>query len=326
MFEADDVGTVVGEAQPGENLLVIDGPRCANGYTWWQVRTLEGLEGWAAEGDAESYWLVEPISVWYELPSPLRAGDMHQYNLREINISAAGALVYDISGGYADLATPVPWPENEQTPMPEDTCASIFKNGTAYCAEHSFYSISSNVLSSSYMAIYDLTDPLSRYYLNNKSYDDYTEALRLNLQNDPPNASYIKPFIGGIGGIPIHWIADVQRVEFSGGRGLRFLIASGNYQTVNHMEYIFQGLSDDGRYYIMARLRKVYHPYIADPVAIMTEDFGPFIAWKDGQYDEARASFGIFNQRMLTLLNAHVVTLYPQLSLFDAMMASIEIK
>ena len=241
-------------------------------------------------------------------------------------ISAAGALVSDVSGGYADLATPVPWPENEQTPMPENSCASEFSNGTAFSAAHSAYGISSDVLGGSYLVVFDLKDPLSRYYLNNESYEDYIEALRQNLQNDPPNAAYIEPFFGMVGGIPLHWIADVQRIEFSGGRGLRFLIASANAQTVEDMGYIFQGLSDDGRYYIMAHLRSIYHPYIVDSIQLVNQDFGPLLQYTSGQWDEAAASYAVFNERMLTLLNAHAIPLYPQLSLLDEMMASIVIK
>jgi hypothetical protein len=33
----------------GTRLRVIDGPRAANGYTWWQLRTPEGNVGWSAE-------------------------------------------------------------------------------------------------------------------------------------------------------------------------------------------------------------------------------------------------------------------------------------
>jgi hypothetical protein len=316
-------GTVVGEAQPGENLLVIDGPLCANTFTWWKVRTIDGLEGWAAEGDADSYWLVEPISVWYPLPSPFTVGSIQRYDLREIYISAANSLVTDISGGYHALATPIPPPDTWETPLPEGSCASEFS--ATFCAEFSYYGVSSNVISDSYLVVFDLQDPLSRYYLNDQSYDDCTEAVRQNLQNDLPNAAYIQPFCGMGQGIPLHWIADVQTIQFDGGRGLRFLIASANYQTINHMGYIFQGLSDDGRYYILAHLRPVYHPYIVDGFTIANQNFGPLLAW-DEPYDEAQASYDVFNQRILTLLNAHLIPIYPQLDLLDEMISSIEVK
>lgn len=39
--------------------VVLGGPRCAGGFTWWQV-DLNGLMGWMAEGDPQSgeYWLA----------------------------------------------------------------------------------------------------------------------------------------------------------------------------------------------------------------------------------------------------------------------------
>lgn len=58
-------GDYIGLIQPGEKVLVMDGPHCADGYTWWFVRNPGGLEGWTAEGDSKAYWLVplHPESV-----------------------------------------------------------------------------------------------------------------------------------------------------------------------------------------------------------------------------------------------------------------------
>jgi Tol biopolymer transport system component len=44
---------------PGKAIEVLDGPVCANNWTWWKVRIIENnLVGWSVEGDRESYWLV----------------------------------------------------------------------------------------------------------------------------------------------------------------------------------------------------------------------------------------------------------------------------
>jgi hypothetical protein len=64
-------GEVIGQVQPGENVLVVDGPRCANGYTWWYVRSPDGLEGWAAEGDAAGYWLIGTTATPTPIPLTL---------------------------------------------------------------------------------------------------------------------------------------------------------------------------------------------------------------------------------------------------------------
>lgn len=50
----------VGEILPGEQVLLLDGPECAEGYVWWYVIDLtSGIPGWTAEGDANKYWLTK---------------------------------------------------------------------------------------------------------------------------------------------------------------------------------------------------------------------------------------------------------------------------
>ncbi len=50
---------LIGKIQAGYPMEILDGPECANNWTWWKVRSLvDGLTGWTAEGDANGYWLV----------------------------------------------------------------------------------------------------------------------------------------------------------------------------------------------------------------------------------------------------------------------------
>jgi hypothetical protein len=44
----------------GTRITILDGPGCADGYTWWQVETLDGVQGWVAEGDLDTYF-IEPL-------------------------------------------------------------------------------------------------------------------------------------------------------------------------------------------------------------------------------------------------------------------------
>jgi hypothetical protein len=37
--------------KPGTDFMIIDGPSCANNWSWWKVELDSGLEGWVAEGD-----------------------------------------------------------------------------------------------------------------------------------------------------------------------------------------------------------------------------------------------------------------------------------
>ena len=121
-------GEITGEVGPGENVFVQEGPRCADGYTWWKVRSLDGQEGWTAEADDTGYWLVEPISPWNQLPATFEPKGSRLYDLREIRISPDAALVHEIDGQYHPLATP--WPDDE-------ACSGF----TAGHAEYSSYTL-----------------------------------------------------------------------------------------------------------------------------------------------------------------------------------------
>jgi hypothetical protein len=57
--QPDRESEVLGQMMPGEKFTVLDGPRCADGWAWWRVRSrVQELEGWTAEGNAEQYWLI----------------------------------------------------------------------------------------------------------------------------------------------------------------------------------------------------------------------------------------------------------------------------
>lgn len=49
----------IGWIQPGERVLIQEGPACVDGWVWWKVETLTGgYVGWGAEGDEDEYWLI----------------------------------------------------------------------------------------------------------------------------------------------------------------------------------------------------------------------------------------------------------------------------
>lgn len=50
-------GEILGYITPGGSMQILDGPTCANGWVWWRVKNAD-LEGWTAEGDKDTYWLI----------------------------------------------------------------------------------------------------------------------------------------------------------------------------------------------------------------------------------------------------------------------------
>ena len=44
----------------GRDLVILRGPVCADESYWWYIRSEQGFEGWAREGDNEDYW-IDPL-------------------------------------------------------------------------------------------------------------------------------------------------------------------------------------------------------------------------------------------------------------------------
>ena len=270
-------GEITGEVGPGKNVLIQEGPQCANGYTWWKVRSLDGQEGWTVEGDDTGYWLVEPISPWNQLPATFEPKGTRLYDLREIRISPDAALVHDIDRQYHPPATPLP--------TSEDTCPGF----TTGHAEYSSYTLHGVI------------------------------AGTIQLRQDTVN-----PYLNQPCGIPYE-VADVKPIQFTGGQGERFLVHDGHNIVYGAPYYYFEGISDDGRYYMYALLSGLSHPYIGDYDQLEHQSFGPLLAW--GENDrKAFASYQVFNARLIELMDAGEVMFYPPLALIDEMFSSIEIK
>jgi sugar lactone lactonase YvrE len=50
---------IVGQIEPGEQIVIRDGPSCDEDWVWWKIESVEtGLKGWTAEGDGTEYWLT----------------------------------------------------------------------------------------------------------------------------------------------------------------------------------------------------------------------------------------------------------------------------
>jgi hypothetical protein len=48
---------ILGLINPGGSMEILAGPTCADNWVWWHVKNAD-LNGWMAEGDAETYWMV----------------------------------------------------------------------------------------------------------------------------------------------------------------------------------------------------------------------------------------------------------------------------
>lgn len=51
----------LGQLEPGESMVIVEGPRCAEGIIWWKVRGLgekSNIFGWTGEGTGDARWLL----------------------------------------------------------------------------------------------------------------------------------------------------------------------------------------------------------------------------------------------------------------------------
>ena len=94
-------GERIGRLKPGETVWIVDGPRCADGYTWWFVRSLAGLEGWTAEGDATGYWLRQPFDAFFY-------DTVNQSSTSKVVLNEGQEYQIIMSGTYS-LWVPVQW-------------------------------------------------------------------------------------------------------------------------------------------------------------------------------------------------------------------------
>jgi len=73
----------------GYEFEVTGGPECHNGLNWWQLRTPDGLVGWAAEGSADANYWIEPLAPPPSASQPFDLGQSEFKNQEELSCSSA---------------------------------------------------------------------------------------------------------------------------------------------------------------------------------------------------------------------------------------------
>lgn len=96
-------GERIGKLKPGEPVRIVDGPRCADGYTWWFVHSAAGLEGWTAEGDAENYWILQLHDAFnYDTVDQSSTSKVVLYQGRKYRITMSGTYSQWVPAQWTD--------------------------------------------------------------------------------------------------------------------------------------------------------------------------------------------------------------------------------
>ncbi|GAP13094.1 hypothetical protein LARV_00836 [Longilinea arvoryzae] len=108
---------MLGKIQPGEMVQVLDGPECADGYVWWFVHSLSGLQGWTAEGDSTGDWIVRPLDGFlYDTTDESSTSTIILEQEEKYRIILAGTYSLWIPSQWTDPGVCI-WGKSDPSPM-----------------------------------------------------------------------------------------------------------------------------------------------------------------------------------------------------------------
>lgn len=147
------------------------------------------------------------------------------------------------------------------------------------------------------------------------------EALKSLLQERPESVDGELPVLPGFGNAEQIVRAQLNYLDFDGGSGVRFITHYGlgaTPITEHGLFYTFQGLTDDGDYYIA-----YYHPA---PTTLLPSDFETIDALID-DYDAFVENFDVYLQEVSQQLDtADTADFSPDLTDLDAMLETLQIR
>jgi hypothetical protein len=108
----------IGQIPAGGVFVVLAGPMCADGFTWWQVE-YDGLVGWTTEGEAGSAPFLEPFSGG-------ASGGLGSGSGSGGSSGRGGSAARNASGLPSDIAAGLATGEFGAGPGDHGTCPNLF--------------------------------------------------------------------------------------------------------------------------------------------------------------------------------------------------------
>jgi len=197
---------------------VLDGPVCAEGFAWWEVR-YRRFTGWVAEGNATDYWMVSLAPEF----QPLALEDV--------------SLLLDKS--IAPSGTPE---RKARTP--------VYQDGTFALVDvpHLRFSLADDT-GQAHVSVFPASD-------FNRLVNGALDTLAALIETRPTvlDMFALPPALPAIDMQRIV-IAQPQFINFDGGAGLRFVgyfDYSADAITARDIYYVYLGLTDDRQRYVQA--------------------------------------------------------------------------
>ncbi len=190
--------------------------------------------------------------------------------------------------------------------------------------EHTKFALDGYGLRGTFHAPYILVYPAQEYAAVNEGAGMSIARLQAILNGSAAPTADNLPAVPSFNAGQL-FAAQIQLIQFHNGMGVRFLTVYGQYYATanNHdLFYQFQGLTDDGKYYIIAIL-PASHPLLAfdsNPETAPPAGGIPFPG-----YDNENAVVKYYNEVVSLLNSADPESFYPALLQLDALMRSIQI-
>jgi hypothetical protein len=289
---------LIGQLPGGAVITVLDGPVCANGFTWWEVAFAQGGEqatGWTVESNATDYFLtpLEGQPVTYEnvaflLPAGIASRAEGAFIEAEMTSDESGVG----APGYVEF-TFEDYPDDEHRRFD-------YPQLRVYTAT-AFEGIENMLGDTGRYAVEALAQVLA----------ERPELYRFNvtdnrIPDDTPGAANTV-------------LAKLGYLDFQNGGGYRYITAyAQDFVGPDNegLQYRYLGLTDDGAYFVSGRF-PVNSPELP-------EDFD-----RQATFDDADYGFGAFQEYALetaALFDAIPPEEYtPDLSQLDALIASLVI-
>ena len=297
--EPNTSAEIVGEIGPGETAFVGSGPVCAESYLWWYVN-YNGIVGWTVEGSGDEYFL-----------EPLPENVVSTIGDAETSVEFEG-ITYTFANG---LGTAAPLGVSAiVVPQEEPVEEGPYWIGHPDYLEFKFDSYSlENDQRNAYLRIF----PVQAFAEMNEYVADQVSALQRLLASTEgiPTAEPL-PFLPVFNAGQV-FRAQVERLDFENGSGIRFLtrFAQDVYPVSNQdLLYTFQGITDDGQYYVSAIL-----PITAD---MLPNEIEP-----DFDFEAFVTNYEQYMTDLVDTLNSAASDAYmPELNTLDAMIESLQIE
>lgn len=214
-------GVLLGQLPAGARFSVIDGPTCADGYNWWQISG-NGLTGWTVEGQGADYYLEPGADLEFQGYRPL---DRHiRFGYDASFAESVRSSHYPVAVSDADMIGSTPEYTLLAFERYDRQANRWVDNGTV-------------------IYVYDLSTVTPDMNLNGS-----VNSLQAALAQRPDSPS-IRPMVPYPA--PTVFTARETYHDLNSMSGVSYLTASRFDVapiTLSDVRYLFQGLTDDGRY------------------------------------------------------------------------------